>query len=406
MKSSVNFIMLMLISILVGTINTNKIPSNILDNVKAGMIERDSTRLKKRSENDEAYHPSYLPCEDNGQCVPFYHCKNKNNYNIDGKMLIDIRFDEAKSCKSYLEICCKNDSHIIIDENIFNEKHINNIRNHCGVGNQNGIYFKLSGNNANEAEYGEFPWMIAVLKRTEIESSIYNTYHCGGSLIHPHVVLTAAHCVYKNSAHELIARAGEWDTQTNDEIYKEQDRYINEIIVHEKFIIDTYFNDIALLITVDQFNLGVDVNTICLPPKEINFDNARCFATGWGKDQFGKEGKYQVILKKIDIPVVPNNKCQESLRKTRFGERFILHDSFICAGGELGKDTCKGDGGGPLNCPIPEQSGRYYEAGIISWGIGCGGTNPGVYSSITYLRDWIDNIMEMKNYDKFYYIAY
>ena len=55
----------------------------------------------------------------------------------------------------------------------------------------------------------------------------------------------------------------------------------------------------------------------------------------------GKEGKYQHIMKKIDLSVVPRFACQGSLRTTRLGSRFLLHDSFICAGGEQGKDTCK-----------------------------------------------------------------
>jgi hypothetical protein len=52
----------------------------------------------------------------------------------------------------------------------------------------------------------------------------------------------------------------------------------------------------------------------------------------WGKDVFGKEGKYQAILKKIELPTVPFAKCQENLRKTRLGRRFQLHSSFMCAG--------------------------------------------------------------------------
>jgi hypothetical protein len=60
-----------------------------------------------------------------------------------------------------------------------------------------------------------------------------------------------------------------------------------------------------------------------------------CFVTS------GKEGRYQVILKKVDVPVVPRDACLQSLRKTRLGPYFKLHESFICAGGVRGKDTCK-----------------------------------------------------------------
>lgn len=86
-----------------------------------------------------------------------------------------------------------------------------------------------------------------------------------------------------------------------------------------------------------------------------------------GKDLFGKEGKYQVILKRVELPIVPRDKCVRELRKTRLGPHFELNSSFICAGGERGKDTCKGDGGSPLVCPIPNTINQYYQVGIVAW---------------------------------------
>lgn len=55
----------------------------------------------------------------------------------------------------------------------------------------------------------------------------------------------------------------------------------------------------------------------------------------------GDEGQYQMILKKVELPLVEKSNCLNALRATRLGRRFILHDSFRCAGGEEGKDTCK-----------------------------------------------------------------
>merc|ERR1739844_285062 len=115
---------------------------------------------------------------------------------------------------------------------------------------------------------------------------------------------------------------------------------------------------------------------------------------GWGKDRFGSAGQYQVVLKEIDLPVVSNNQCQERLRSTRLGEKYKLHDSFLCAGGFNGKDTCKGDGGSPLVCPSKYDPNTYVQAGIVAWGIGCGedGT-PGVYASVSKAACWIDYAM-------------
>ncbi|XP_049290977.1 uncharacterized PE-PGRS family protein PE_PGRS54-like isoform X2 [Anopheles funestus] len=274
----------------------------------------------------------------------------------------------------------------------------------CGLRNADGVGFRITGDNDGESEYGEFPWMVAILKEEKALDQVINVYQCGGSLIHPSVVLTAAHCVQNRKTEELKARLGEWDTQTKNEMFDYQDRNVVEVVSHAEFYKGGLFNDVALLFLDHPAEIMETVNTICLPPANHNFDLSRCFASGWGKDVFGKQGTYQVILKKIELPIMPYEQCQTALRTTRLGRRFKLHKSFICAGGEKGRDTCKGDGGSPLVCPIPGTVNQYYQAGMVAWGIGCGEDGiPGVYVNVPMFREWIDDHLRQRNItDSFY----
>lgn len=342
-----------------------------------------------------------------GECVPYYLCDG-NQIITDGTGIIDIRVgedtNEETECPNYLDSCCEKGN--VIEEPPVTATKSPPVNNQysCGQRNPDGLGFRITGNKDGESEYGEFPWMVAVLREDKVMDSVLNVYECGGSLIAPNVVLTAAHCVANKQQDTLLVRGGEWDTQTRNELYAHQDRRVREVVSHEQFNKGSLKNDIALLILTEPFDFAENIQPVCLPPKNHNFDGSKCFASGWGKNVFGKEGKYQVILKKVELPIVPHKTCQNNLRTTRLGLRFILDRSFTCAGGVAGQDTCRGDGGSPLVCPIPGSPTHYYQAGIVAWGIGCGEQGiPGVYANVALFRDWIDQQLSKRQVEAKHY---
>ncbi|KAK2586802.1 hypothetical protein KPH14_011827 [Odynerus spinipes] len=241
-----------------------------------------------------------------------------------------------------------------------------------------------------DSEFGEYPWQVAILKKDPTES----VYVCGGTLVSPRHIITAAHCVKTYAGRDLRARLGEWDVNHDVEFYPYIERDIVSVYVHPEFYAGTLYNDIAIL-KLDHpvdFEKNPHISPACLPNKHDDFNGARCWTTGWGKDAFGDFGKYQNILKEVDVPVVSNQLCESQMKRTRLGPSFNLHPGFVCAGGEEGKDACKGDGGGPMVC---ERQGHWQLAGVVSWGIGCGQPGvPGVYARVSYYLDWIRQIVD------------
>ncbi|KAI8042662.1 hypothetical protein M5D96_003979 [Drosophila gunungcola] len=115
---------------------------------------------------------------------------------------------------------------------------------------------------------------------------------------------------------------------------KHVDVAIRKFVRHPDFSIRTGTNNVALLFLRKPLQLTRHINIICLPPPHRNFLRNRCFVSGWCKKNI-EDHKYMNIMKKIEVPIVDSFTCERQLQEP-YSFHFRLHNSLMCAGGEIG----------------------------------------------------------------------
>lgn len=234
-------------------------------------------------------------------------------------------------------------------------------------------------------------------------------FHCGGVLINERYVLTAAHCIQSVPSTWTLykVRLGEYDTRTdtNDCNYHDdkdcdntqQDYLIASYYVHEDYFQENGadYNDIALIRLAVPVTYTSFIQPICLPTtqeqQKAATDATRMIVAGWGQTETKSASQYKMHL---DVPGWSNDQCKEAFTSVNVD----IIDTQLCAGGEKGKDSCRGDSGGPL-MKLEQIGGQpaWFLKGIVSFGTEKCGTEavPGVYTRISKFMDWIlENIEE------------
>lgn len=239
-----------------------------------------------------------------------------------------------------------------------------------------------------EAEPGEWPWMAALVL-APVENA-YEGHFCGGTLVAPNWVLTAAHCVSNLEAHHIDVVLGRHNLNSD-----EGERIsIVEKRVHPAYDASTLDSDLALLRLerpssqpTTQINPTLTAITQTLPSDMMST------VTGWGST--GPDGADDPeTLQEVELPLVNRDICNSP---EAYNGNVTLN--MICAGYEQGgEDSCKGDSGGPLMI-FSEQDAAWVQAGVVSWGEGCAEPNHyGVYTHLSNFYEWIEsNISQSAN---------
>ncbi|GJQ82344.1 hypothetical protein Trydic_g5054 [Trypoxylus dichotomus] len=210
----------------------------------------------------------------------------------------------------------------------------------------------------------------------QVSLQYFGSHVCGGSLVSPDYVVTAAHCTYGATPYGVTARAGSSVLGSGG--------YFAVVITfteHPNFDYWSVDYDISVIRLKASLPLSDLINVITLPSEGLHLPaGTEAVVTGWGTISEG--GSISTQLQAVQVPLVGQEECRAA-----YGGINEVTDRMLCAGVvDGGKDACQGDSGGPLTVDG-------VLVGVVSWGVGCARPEyPGVYANVAELHSFVREV--------------
>ncbi|MBV6701479.1 serine protease [Kitasatospora aureofaciens] len=240
----------------------------------------------------------------------------------------------------------------------------------------------VGGGTASTADH---PWVVGLASRQQFGSGRSGQF-CGGALVTPTKVVTAAHCFYDESKGVRVDRPGLKVIVGRDDLRGSAGREVpvKAIWIHPDYAYAANINDVAVVTLAESQGSRPVLDLVGQGETEPYTAGTRAQVYGWG-DISGRS-EYSPVLRAADVPIVADQTCARDYPGGQDGK--FDAKGMVCAGEEKGgKDACQGDSGGPL-----VVGGRL--AGLVSWGTGCAEpAHPGVYTRVGAVADAVRSVL-------------